>query len=187
MRLESVPSRFCRFCAASLPSTFSLVRLRRPLVYSSTPCHCCDQHLTPSSDFYAVFLQSSSRLFSSSSSFFPSWTTGILSALAFPREPLLIIRVGTDGIRLTNSIRSTDASLIVHIATLGLFIAVAIPLGDLHTPPSRSPTVGPMNRSFPAFLTPALPIRISGARHHIGRLLLLRVGPQLLTCISTLF
>src|SRR5271170_3102751 len=115
----------------SLSSTFPLVRLRRPLVYSSTLCQCCDQHLTPSSDFYAVFLRSSSRLFSSSSSLFPSWTTGIPSALplAFPQEPLLVIRVGIDGIRLTNSIRSTDTSLIVRIATLGLFIPVAIPLG----------------------------------------------------------
>src|SRR5277367_4795325 len=64
----------------SLSSTFPLVRLRRPLVYSSTLCQCCDQHLTPSSDFYAVFLRSSSRLLSSSSSLFPSWTTGTVLA-----------------------------------------------------------------------------------------------------------
>src|SRR5271167_1925855 len=156
----------------SLPSTFSVVRLCRPLIYSSTPCQCCEQHLTPSStDLYAVFLRSSSRFCSSSSSFFPSWTTGIISALplASPWEPLL-------------ALHSMDASLIVHVATLGLFIAVAIPLDDLRTHPYRSPTVGPMNRSFPAFApsevteTPAPLLRISGTRHHIGRLLLLRVG-----------
>jgi hypothetical protein len=194
VRLESVPTRFCPFCVTSLPSTFSLVRLRRPLIYSSMPCHCCDQHLTPSSDFYAVFLWSSSRFCSSSSSFFPSWTTGIQPALrlALPREPLLVIRVGTDGICQTNSIQSMDTSLAVHVATLGLFIAVAVPLDDPRMLPSRSPTVGPMIRSFPAFLaptvteTPAL-LRTFGARHHIGRLLLLRVGPQFFTCISTLF